>query len=171
LIPTLRFTHIHRGELNTIDSILSSVTEESIKDLCDRYVLISHTNDKLTHECVIVDICEDDIMYTEGPNKEAVIEEYNNILEKHGPSLVNKIIVSDAKHIMNKIKAIIDFTLDKVYKCDEISIYWAKYKISPDEVSSTPGLIYATLQSCYHITEHMELPKSYNAKIKRRVGL
>lgn len=168
MVPSLNFIHTHVGELNTVEHILSTSPALCIKEMQSRYALISHKGDKSWHDCVILDICKDDILWDKCPNSKSTIENYNKLIETYGESVVDAIIIPDPQHIMNKIKDVIDFAFDKVYKTDEIIVLWPKYKTSPDEVSSVPGLIYAVLQTRFHILSQYDTTKTYKVKIKKR---
>lgn len=131
-------------DINNIRSLagIFDLGLSTCKELRERYTLISAEGNPSHNVCTIYDVPYQDIICS----SESIIDRYDRFVTRYGSELVDLIVIEDTKVIKNKIRDIILFAIDKVYKSDRILITY-----NDCDSSSIPDLILESLKENFFI--------------------
>jgi phosphoglycerate-specific signal transduction histidine kinase len=153
MIPILSFTYFHIDDMNE-DQIISyldkimNADEKNIQRIYNEYVLFSHENNTLFHDCPIHEIMKKDLIVSHTLSLDKL---YTKLLEKYDQSLIDKFILVDDINIRQKLLNIITFAFDKIYKdYSKINILINGYNEN-NFYKSIPDIIYSILITYFHI--------------------
>lgn len=143
--PRVHFTYMSVNQLEAMEEILSSHRTE-IRELSERYVLISHESDPFYHNCSMFELVYDDVINS-GERWHQLF--YDKLVTDHGNELVDRLIVKDRELIRKKIIDTLNFAFDMVYKMPVIRIDITT--CSP--ASSIPVIIYRTISEDFQLLD------------------
>lgn len=165
-IGVISFTYIPMELIASLEEILSS-NGSMLKDICNRYVLVSNDDtNPLHHDCPIIELVKKDIDAVRNPA--IILDQYNNLVEEYGQGVVDLVVLEDDKIIQKKITDVLKFAMDKVYKSDIMRIEFIKYLEPLMYTSSIPNLIYSAAGENFDIIDQRVIGQENYVVIKRR---
>ena len=129
-----------------------------LRKLTDHYVVASVRDDRYHQLCSVYDLLQADI------DKDKRAQEiYQEIKRNYPPGTTELFIHPEPSKIQGKIMDIVNFTLDKVMKVDELEVIYRDR-----QGSSLPVLITEILQTNFRVTEETIVDQTYRVKIRKR---
>lgn len=156
MLNILEFTYLISDHIERAAQVLQ-LGPSALKQLSERYVLLSASNIITRHNVTIHEILYEDLR----KNKYAS-DYYDNLVKQYGDHILDYIFPKDDKNMKRKIINTIYFALDKVYKCDKLLITFEESKESIDNI------IYHVLQEEFEVLSQETLYNTYYMIIKRR---
>ena len=166
-LGVVSFSYIPAESIMALEEIIISSDIDTLKKICDRYVLLSNDKaNKFHHDCPIMEIVKSDIDKTTNPSH--IRSRYNELINKYGKEVVDLLVVEDSKIIQNKIAEVLNFAMDKIYHSDAIRVEFNRFYNPFMKGTSIPSLIYSVIGENFDIIDQCVIGQPNYVIIKRR---
>lgn len=163
--PVVSFTYPTPNQIATLEEVLSS-SEANIDSLYDRYVLFSHKDDALHHNCPMFEVLEQDI--DKSPVRVTARKHYNKMVALYGQEVVNKFVIKDLDYLEKKILKLLNFAFDEVYQTNTIQVEFIKDLEYNVNYTSLPHFLYNLLGKHFDIVNQRLRKTPVEIVIKKR---
>lgn len=124
--PILQLIVLNPDNIEYVYPKILDTSVDGLKRLYDNYTLQSLKSVNNFQICTIYDVMYDDIVMDISNERQ---EMYDKLVEIYDQQVIDLFINNDKERIRNKIKRIIEFTMDKVYKTDTMIIQYFDLKL------------------------------------------
>jgi hypothetical protein len=154
----LEFNYIIPQDTEVFQKIIGLGTHSMLEKLTDHYVIAAIKDDRYHQLCSVYDLLQDDI-----DKDELTKLFYGSIRESYQPETVKLFIHPDQLAIRTKIRDIVDFTLNKRMKVNELEVI---FKVRNG--SSLPVIIMEVLQEHFNVVDERYVDQTFSVTIQKR---